>query len=265
MEKALDKTLYNKFIDSLELLEEFIPEFSWKRHIAEIDPEKKINLDISLETIKPEIFENTFITGNTLKLKGLDFDKNLQFEITITINLRIASNEKIDEDCIIFYAENTVQLTTVPAFRSLVKEALIKMGLPPFTLPFLKRKSAIKDKQIKFNENKFKELINKLSCLPKNSNGYFEIYTKSQKQLNLVKIENYKIFVATKKDWNKFNNIQREMIETTYNTLIEKGRLSQKDISQGLNIKRSTFIITALELLPEIEYDLASNSLVFIK
>ena len=34
---------------------------------------------------------------------------------------------------------------------------------------------------------------------------------------------------------------------------------------KGLNVKRSAFIIAALELLPEIEYDKSSNSLLMSK
>lgn len=130
---------YNKFIDSLELLEEFVPECSWKRHIKELDPKQKINLEIKLTKVKPEIFSKMFICGDTLSIKGVDEEKTLHFQIKGTILLKIVSSVDIDEECVKFYSENTVQLSTVPAFRSLVRETLIKMGLPPFTLPFLKR------------------------------------------------------------------------------------------------------------------------------
>ena len=143
----MNKDLYNQFIDSLELLEEFIPEFTWKRHIGIIDPEKKINLKINFKNIKPEINSNIFICGDTLEIKGIDDEENLQFQIKGTILLRIMSKSEIDKKCVKFYSENTVQLSTIPAFRSLVKEALIKMGLPPFTLPFLKRRTPGSEKE----------------------------------------------------------------------------------------------------------------------
>lgn len=144
MEQQPDKKKYDKFIDSLNLIDEFITEFSWKRHVDTVDHEKKLKLDITLKNIKPKYLGNSFVTGNTLKLKGLDSDKNLHFEINITLNLHIKTESEIDKDCVDFYSKNTVQITTVPAFRTLVKEALIKMGFPPFTLPFLKRKSSDK-------------------------------------------------------------------------------------------------------------------------
>jgi hypothetical protein len=145
----LTKELYNKFIDSLELIEEFIPEFTWKRHISAIDPKKKINLDIKFKSVKPKINSDFFICGDTLEIKGIDDEENIQFRIKGTILLRIISKSEINQECVKFYSENTVQLSTIPVFRSLVRESLIKMGLPPFTLPFLKRRAQSTEK--KFN------------------------------------------------------------------------------------------------------------------
>ncbi len=111
------------------------------------------------------------------------------------------------------------------------------------------------------SEAKWLELISGLKQLPTNSSGHFEIYTKATNQLNLIKITSNNIYVATKKEWNQFNEIPRDMIETTCNTLLRRSRLTQNDISKGLNVKRSAFIIAALELLPEIQYEKSSNSL----
>ncbi len=116
-----------------------------------------------------------------------------------------------------------------------------------------------------FNESKWQELISSLRNLTVNSSGYIEIYTKATNQLNLIKITSSNIYVATKKDWNTFNEIPRDMVETTYNNLLNRGSLSQNDISKGLNVKRSAFIIAALELLPEIQYEKSSNSLLINK
>ncbi len=139
----MTKELYNKFIDSLELIEEFIPEFTWKRYIDKIDSNKKINLDIKFRSVKPIINNNSFTCGDTLEIKGIDDEENIQFRIKGTILLKVISKSEINIECVKFYSENTVQLSTVPVFRSLVKEALIKMGLPPFTLPFLKRRAQL--------------------------------------------------------------------------------------------------------------------------
>lgn len=114
-----------------------------------------------------------------------------------------------------------------------------------------------------FTEAKWEEILSSLKKLTANDSGHVEIFTKSRNQLNLVTIDSDEIFVATKKDWNKFNEISRNMFETTYNALIKRKKLSQNEISKTLKIKRSAFIIAVLELLPEIKYDPNCNSLIY--
>ncbi len=136
----MEKEKYKSFIDSLELIEEYIPEFSWERHIEKLDPKKKIDLNIEFKNAEPEITDNIFVCGNSLYLSGKDSEKNLQFYIKGKVLLRIQCNSDLDEECINFYSENSVQFSTIPTLRIMVKDALTKMGLPPYTLPFLKRR-----------------------------------------------------------------------------------------------------------------------------
>jgi hypothetical protein len=271
----LNKEKYNQFIDSIELIEEFVPEFSWERHIKDINPKKKINIEMKFNKEEPEISDNIFICGNSLELNGIDSNKELQFKIKGTILLRIFCNTNLTEECVKFYSENTVQYSTIPAFRSLVKEGLTKMGLPPFTLPFLKRRSqsqkdvlhrmdTLQTENKNFDDSKFQELLTLIKKLNRNSNGHYELYTKKQKQLNIIRLGPNTIEVATKKDWNVFNKIPINMINHTYEALRKNDQLTQSEISKGLNIKRSAFIIAALDLLPEIEYDETTNSLRFL-
>jgi hypothetical protein len=260
----LNKEKYNQFIDSIELIEEFVPEFAWERHLKNIDPMKKINIKMKFNKVEPEIIDNIFICGDSLELNGIDSNKKLQFKLKGTILLRILCKTNLTEECVKFYSENTVQYSTIPAFRSLIKEGLTKMGLPPFTLPFLKRRSQQQTENKNFNISKFQEILALIKKLKRNSDGHYEIYTKKQKQLNLIRLGHNSLEVATKKDWNVFNNIPISMISRTYDTLIKSGQLTQSEISKGLNIKRSAFIIAALDLLPEIRYNEADNSLSFL-
>ena len=115
-----------------------------------------------------------------------------------------------------------------------------------------------------FNEGKWHELLSKLRKL-QSKDGVSEIVTKANKELNLIKIDNNRIMVATKKtNWKSFKEIPFSMIETVYNELEINRTLTQSQISKGLNVKRSAFIISALSLLPEIEYEEVKNALVFV-
>lgn len=133
----MDKNKFNAFINSIELLEEIIPEFHWRCKVPNIETEKT-KIKLNLKTIQPNVFENYFECGNTLEIIGVSFKKEILFTIKGTIILRIKYNADVSQEYIDYYSINTVKFSTIPTFRILVKDALQKMGLPPFTLPFLK-------------------------------------------------------------------------------------------------------------------------------
>ncbi len=137
----MDKQKYAKFINSIDLLEEIIPDFQWHRSEKEIDP-KKTKLVMNLKTIKPEISENIFECGNTLELKGISENDEELFFVKGTVLLKVKMSAQFDKSFIEHFSKETVQFSTVPVFRTMVKDVLLKMGLPPFTLPFVKSKEA---------------------------------------------------------------------------------------------------------------------------
>mgnify|MGYP001614236590 CR=1 FL=1 len=90
------------------------------------------------------------------------------------------------------------------------------------------------------------------------------IRTLATNRPNHFKIENGKIIVATKRtNFDVFKEVPRDMFERTYNTLEQTPghNLSQQQISRGINVKRSAFVMAALSLLPEIRYRTDNNSL----
>ena len=106
-----------------------------------------------------------------------------------------------------------------------------------------------------FDNAKWYELLSKLS-------GRDVIFTKATNQENHVKIKDGKIWVSTndtkfKKDYV----VSRRLFERVYNRLLNDVILSQTQICNDLKVHRSAFVITALSLLPEIEYIKATNSL----
>ena len=106
-----------------------------------------------------------------------------------------------------------------------------------------------------FDNAKWYELLSKLS-------GLDVIFTKANNQENRVKIKDGKIWVSTndtkfKKDYV----VSRRLFERVYNRLLNDVILSQTQICNDLKVHRSAFVITALSLLPEIEYIKATNSL----
>lgn len=119
-----------------------------------------------------------------------------------------------------------------------------------------------------FDNNKWDDLLSKLIRLP-TKYGAHQINTKATNQLNLVKIEGNVVRVTTKhSNFNKYEEVPRWMFEKVYNVLEQKRVLSQHQIvsnetSGGLAVKRSAFVIAALTLLPEVQYDRSNNSIKF--
>lgn len=137
----MDKKKYNDFINSIELVDEIIPEFFWQRKSAKIKP-GEAEIKLNLKTLKPVINKGTFDCGNTLEMKGISKKGEVLFSIKGTVLLRIKYEEDPGAECIELYSKQTASFSTIPAFRILVKDALQKMGLPPITLPLIKTGSA---------------------------------------------------------------------------------------------------------------------------
>lgn len=100
----------------------------------------------------------------------------------------------------------------------------------------------------KFNNSIWDELLTKLRQTP-------QLVTKARGDLNKIQVKDGRILVATKKDWKEYKEVKRDLIEKTYNALIEKRILSQEYIMKDLNNKRSAFTIAALCLLDNIKWN----------
>lgn len=144
----MDKKKYQEFINSIELVEEIIPEFIWQRKSAKIEP-GETKIELNLKTLKPLITDNFFDCGNTLELKGVSKTDKVLFLIKGTVVLRIRFEGDPSTECIELYSKQTSTFSTIPTFRILVRDALQKMGLPPFTLPLIKSNSGKPKKMLK--------------------------------------------------------------------------------------------------------------------
>jgi len=133
----VNKKKYEEFINSIELVDEIIPEFFWHRRSAKIEP-GKIKIVLNLKTLKPVITNGFFECGNTLEMKGVSKEEGILFSIKGTVVLRLRFENDFSEECIEIYSKQTASFSTIPTFRVLVRDALQKMSLPPFTLPLLK-------------------------------------------------------------------------------------------------------------------------------
>ena len=129
---------YRKFIQKIELVDQVIPKFNWERKYVNIDPSKTI-IQIKVEGTKPKITKNNFTIGNLLEINGKSNENDkILFTIQAEITLKFSKTAETKREMISVYIEKTLPLSTIPIFRYLVRDALEKMGLPPFTLPLWK-------------------------------------------------------------------------------------------------------------------------------
>ena len=86
-------------------------------------------------------------------------------------------------------------------------------------------------------------------------------YTKTRNEANHVMIENEDILVMTKRSKPDYQHIPYELFNDTWEILNDQKTLTQNELSQGFNIKRSAFMLIAFSLLNYVDYDSTDNSL----
>lgn len=102
------------------------------------------------------------------------------------------------------------------------------------------------------------EIYPNILQLLKKNNVY---YTKNRKYENHVIIENQDILVMTKRSKPNYQHIPYELFNDTWKILNEQKTVTQHELSQIFNIKRSAFMLIAFSLLDYVDYDSTDNSL----
>jgi len=105
-----------------------------------------------------------------------------------------------------------------------------------------------------FKSGIYPEILKRLS----KDHRYF---TKKENQPNFVKIDGDTVMVRTIKSRNNYEIIPYTFFEKTWNILLDKGRVKQRDLSQIYNVKRSAFMFIAFDLLDAVSYKEYNNSL----
>ncbi len=86
-------------------------------------------------------------------------------------------------------------------------------------------------------------------------------YTKTHSEPNWVKVEDNKVSVMTEESRPDYREIQLKFFTETWDLLVEYGEMTQHELKENYNIKRSAFILIAFDLLDEVTYSQSRNSL----
>ena len=105
-----------------------------------------------------------------------------------------------------------------------------------------------------FKSNIYPDILNAL----KNDTTY---YTKTKNEPNHVIIENNDILVMTNRSKPDHQHIQYELFHKTWKILNDQKTVTQNELSNRFNIKRSAFMLIAFSLLDYVDYSSTDNSL----
>ena len=86
-------------------------------------------------------------------------------------------------------------------------------------------------------------------------------YTKTRNETNHVMIENEDILVMTKRSKPNYQHIPYELFNDTWEILNDQKTVTQDELNQIFNIKRSAFMLIAFSILDYVDYDSTDNSL----
>jgi preprotein translocase subunit SecB len=140
------KEKYNNFIHSVELLDLFISELSFKR-LGSPPEDRDIPIKVSLRPTKnsyKKIGENIYeIThGVSFKLEIVDENnpkkKSKFFELKAVYKLIYQSELELDDEIFELFSKRNVPINVIPFLRETIHNSMYRAGLPPFLLPIVK-------------------------------------------------------------------------------------------------------------------------------
>lgn len=108
-----------------------------------------------------------------------------------------------------------------------------------------------------FTTEVYPDLLEKLSQKEK-------YLTKTGLKTNHVIIEDSVVFVKTDRSAPDYKEIPIELFEKTWDLLSARNRVTQEELSESYNIKRSAFMLIAFDLLDYVKYNANDNSLILI-
>ncbi len=134
---------YNEFIHSLELVDIYIAELTFKR-LKDIPENNQVRVKVTIKATKNEykkvetdLYE---ITHRVLfKLEYVkEGHRNLFFELKVTFKLFYRSKHELTDEIFKIFVERNVPVNVFPFLREIVCNSMYRTGLPPILIPLKK-------------------------------------------------------------------------------------------------------------------------------
>ena len=131
---------YNEFIHSLELVDIYVTELTFKR-LKDIPENNQVPVKVTVKPTKNEykkvetdLYE---ITHRVLfKLEYMKGEReNLFFELKVTFKLFYRSKHELTNDIFKIFVERNIPINVFPFLREIICNSMYRAGLPPILIP----------------------------------------------------------------------------------------------------------------------------------
>jgi len=131
---------YNEFIHSLELVDIYVAELTFKR-LKDISKNNQVPVKVTVKPTKNEykkvetdLYE---ITHRVLfKLEYMKGEReNLFFELKVTFKLFYRSKHELTNDIFKIFVERNIPINVFPFLREIICNSMYRAGLPPILIP----------------------------------------------------------------------------------------------------------------------------------
>lgn len=136
---------YNEFIHSLELVDIYVAELTFKR-LKNIPENNQIPVKVTLKSTKNEykrVKTNLYeITHRVLfKLEYVEeSQEKLFFELKVTFKLFYRSKHELNDEIFKIFVEKNIPVNVFPFLREIVCNSMYRAGLSPILIPLKKPK-----------------------------------------------------------------------------------------------------------------------------
>ena len=116
-----------------------------------------------------------------------------------------------------------------------------------------------------FSNYVWKQIIQHIQYLSKNSKGDHLIFTQPKNELHYMRIRQNNIYVAKREKPDAFVEIPQTTFETIYNELVYLKKLPNKKSPNLMQLKFSEVVLAVLAQLPNTQYDKESGTISYIR
>lgn len=135
--KKFPQQEFNNILKSLDLKDITLEKIEAKKDIAYVSEKLPIKIsDRSKSRQEPGILFIDHYINFTVKAKDLE-KPAVEIKAIFRLEFMVKNKIEIPDDFIKIFTSGSIRIITWPYFRELIQNTILRMGLPPLTLPMM--------------------------------------------------------------------------------------------------------------------------------